>query len=161
MNIVSQTYRCCFLFLFFPPCVDFGWTPPTTPILKKKLFRSTISICNLSWVCILVVVHLCDTDSSNHERAISWDGLKEICDVYNGEKTWTFDGEMCVWLCAGCDDTKLLSPLHIAGNRGLSITAALTVVNVALWGCDHYFRIMAVFWTDNDARENGQVHSAA
>ena len=43
-----------------PPFVDFGWTQPTTPIQReKKNSRSTMNFfCNMSWVCIVVVVHL-------------------------------------------------------------------------------------------------------
>ena len=48
---------------------------------------------------------------------------------------------------------QLTCYLHVAGHRGLSITAALTVVEEALWGCDHYCQIMALFQTDNDTGE--------
>lgn len=34
--------------------------------------------------------------------------------------------------------SHVLSLLCVAGHRGLSVAAALTVVNVALLGCDHY-----------------------
>ncbi len=57
MSIVSQhcftrSNRC--FFCLFPPSVDFGWTQPTTPILKKTLQLhhklTSVSIC-LYWNC--------------------------------------------------------------------------------------------------------------
>lgn len=54
--------------------------------------------------------------------------------------------------CFTCK-TYVFSPLRVADHRVLSIAAALTVVIVAPRGCDHYCPILAMFWTDNEARE--------